>query len=237
MKPFRLAFALAALTVGSALADQRPFVWTYGSDMMARGQTEVEHYTTLASPDWTRRAANMKATHQIELEIGMNDWFDFAIYQVLSQQAGQDTHWDGMKLRGRFRISDDVRWFRPVFYAETKLDATLSEPEYEFKLLLERELSGFTFALNPIVELEEDETEFKLAAGIAYALSKTFSFGAELRNSEYGTWVGPTISHGKPGLYTALGAAWSLDDPEGGKPSHEIRLIIGIELKGKTYKY
>lgn len=233
----RTALTLMMATASSVLADQRPFVWTYGSDMMKRGQTEVEHYTTLASSDWSDRENNLKSTHQIELEVGMNQRFDFAIYQVLSQEAGQEARWEGMKLRGRYRLSDSRDWFRPVLYAETKLDALLAEPEYEFKLLLERQFGDFTLALNPICEIEADESEFEFAAGLSYEVGSLLGVGMEVRSSEYGTWIGPTISHGGPGLYTALGAAWSLDDPRDGKPSHEFRLIVGVELQRERLKY
>ncbi len=233
MQLIRTHFLLIALAASVAWADQRPFVWTYGSDMMDRGQAELETYTTFSSPDWSQRDQNMKATHQFELEFGMNQHFDFAIYQVISQMAGGDAHWDGMKLRARYKLSDNPRWWHPIAYVETKLDETLSELEYELKLLLEKNISRFTFAVNPILEIKEEEQEFEFAAGLSYELGKLWAIGAEVKSSEYGTWVGPTISHGGKSMYMALGGGWSLDDPKEGKPSHQFRLIIGVQLKDR----
>jgi hypothetical protein len=236
MRGFLWAASLL-LAASSSNADQRPFVWTYGSDIMGRGQTEVESYTTLSSPSWPEREQNLTATHQIELEVGMGHRFDFAVYQVIKQHAGDAAYWDGMKLRARYRLFEDDRWLSPVIYAESKHDASFDETEYEFKILLEKEWKGWTFAVNPILEVEEGESEVEITAGAAYKLGRFLNLGAEIRNSEYGTWIGPTISHGAPGIYTALGASWALDDPSDGKPSHEIRLIIGIELREARYEY
>lgn len=69
-------------------SDQRIYVWTYEYKTMHRGEAEFEHYFTLSTPKLDKMEGQTSVEHQLELEVGMTDHFDFAIYQVLKQNPG-----------------------------------------------------------------------------------------------------------------------------------------------------
>ena len=68
------------------LADQRHFVWTYEYKTVSRGEVEFEHYYTTSYPSSSDLSEDIKIGHQLELEIGMNDRYDFAIYHQFEQK-------------------------------------------------------------------------------------------------------------------------------------------------------
>lgn len=229
----RLAFAAAALVLSAnTWADQRPWVWTYGSAMMKPGEAELEHYLTVQSPDWAKRETNLKTVHQAELEIGMSDRLDAAVYQVFSRTPGAPLDWDGFKVRLRYCLLPDAQAFaHPILYLEHKNNSTLSETVWEAKLLLTQTFGPIDLAVNPVVEFEEDETEFELVAGFSVPLLDHLRLGGELRASEESLFLGPTLAHGGDGLWMALGAGWRLDEADLGDTTHEVRLIMGVQVK------
>jgi len=83
----------------AAFADQRFYVWTYEYKILERGRGEVEDYFTLSTPDMGHVEGTMAAEHQLELEVGMTERYDFAIHQVFKQNPGQSLKYEGFKLR------------------------------------------------------------------------------------------------------------------------------------------
>lgn len=216
----------------SSFADQRPWVWTYGSAMMHPGEAEFEHYMTMQSPDWTRREHNLKTVHQAEVEIGMTERLDAAVYQVFSRTPGDPLDWDGYKLRLRWRLSEEAASFgRPILYLEHANNATLTESGWEAKLLLSQPFGPLEVAVNPVVEFEGGETELAVNGGFSLATPHSLRLGGELRASEGGVYAGPTLSHGGPGLWSALGVVWRLGEADPGELTHQVRLILGVQVK------
>jgi len=77
---------LAIISIASFCnADQRFFVWTYEYKTVDRGEVEFEHYYTTSHPNLLELSNDIKIGHQFELEIGMNERFDFAIYHQFEQ--------------------------------------------------------------------------------------------------------------------------------------------------------
>ena len=66
-------------------ADQRHFVWTYEYKTVSQGEAEFEHYYTTIYPNSSELSENLIINHQFEIEIGMNDRFDFAFYHQFEQ--------------------------------------------------------------------------------------------------------------------------------------------------------
>ena len=227
--PLLLGITLSCV---GANADQRPWVWTYGSAMMHPGEAEFEHYTTLQSPDWTRREHNLKTVHQAEVEIGMAERLDAAVYQVFSRTPGAPLDWDGYKLRLRWRLTENAASFgRPILYLEHANNATLTESGWEAKLLLSQPFGPLEVAVNPVVEFEGGETEFAVNGGFSLATLHSLRLGGELRASEGGVYAGPTLSHGGAGLWSALGVVWRLGEADPGETTHQVRLILGVRVK------
>ena len=78
---------IAIITMATfCIADQRFFVWTYEYKTVDRGEVEFEHYYTTSHPNLLELSNDIKIGHQFELEIGMNERFDFAIYHQLEQK-------------------------------------------------------------------------------------------------------------------------------------------------------
>ncbi len=220
-----------------AHADRRSYVWTYEYLTVERGHAEVESYTTFSSPNINHLEGTTTTEHQVELEIGMTDRFDFAIYQIFSQAPESPMQYNGYKLRSRYRLGEKGQYLLdPLLYFEYKGKSDFSEHELEGKLILAKDMGKFNVALNPIFEFareaEEKEWEFEpaYAAGIRYHVRRLLNIGLEAKGSGDGHYLGPVIAHGRHNLWMALGSAFKISDIEDGKSEFQIRLLLGIGL-------
>jgi len=230
---FLIFSAIFFLSAGRAIADNRSYVWTYEYLTLSRGEAEIEWYMTLSTPNRRHMKGTVSTQHKIELEVGMTDRFDFAVYQVFSQAPGSQLSYDGYQLRARYRIGEKGDFFLDLLiYLEYGGVPDFSEHVIEAKLILARDFGRFNLALNPIVEHEiadENETELEYAAGIRYEVSRLFRVGVEAKGGEGGHYLGPVISHG--GRYwVAFGSAFNVGPVDPGKPQLELRLLMGIGL-------
>jgi len=228
-----LSVSLVICSPGDVFADNRSYVWTYEYMTLQRGEAEIESYFTLSSLDRNRMSGNTVAEHRYELEVGMTDRFDFAIYQIFSQAPGEGLVYDGFQLRGRYRIGEKGEYFLdPLLYVEYKGVPDFSENALETKLILARDFGRWNIALNPIAEFEfgqDRKVEFEYAAGVRYNISGLLRFGIEAKGSEDGHYVGPVISHGGK-YWVAVGSALNVGNVEAGRPELELRMILGIGL-------
>jgi len=232
--PAGCLFSTLILFAAPAQADWRSFVWTYEYKIQERGTAEFEDYFTLASPEMDRMKGITTVEHQFELEIGMDDRYDFAIYQVFRQAPGESFEYEGFKLRNRFILAEKGAFvFDPLLYVEYIGKPDFSEHEIEFKLIAERDIGDLILAVNPILSLEkgdEWESDPGYAAGLSYEVTPLLRAGIEFKGSEAGHFIGPVISHGQPNLWAALGAAFGYADIESGRPEVQIRLLLGVGL-------
>lgn len=233
---FIIAVIIAGLvSLNVVKADHRSYVWTYEYQVLKAGEAEFEQYTTFSSPDIDSFKTMGSAELNFELEVGMNNRFDFAIYQVFKQNAGNGLSYDGFKLRGRYKFFEKDEFFvNPLIYVEYKGNQSFSEHEFETKLVLGKDFGDFNISLNPYFEYayEGKEWEFtpKYAAGLCYHISSLFSFGLEAAGEKSGNYLGPTISHGNQDLWITLGSLFKLGNVDTGKPEFQIRMIIGVGL-------
>ena len=218
-----------------SLADQRFYVWTYEYKTVEKGGAEVENYFTLSTPDIGHIKGTTSSEHQIELEVGMTERFDFSIYQIFNQDPGGGLKYKGFKLRSRYKIGKKGNYILdPLIYLEYKGKPDFSEHGIEFKLILARDMGRFNVSLNPIFEFErEDEWEFEpaYAIGASYEISQLLRVGLEAKGSEYGHYLGPVISHGREDLWVTLGSAVKIGGVEEGKPEFQIRMLLGVGVK------
>ncbi len=238
MKKVAFVLAHAALTLfilhSVCLADRRAYVWTYEYMTLPRGGAELESYTTLSTPDADTFKGITSTEQQLELEVGMTDRFDFAIYQVFGQKPGSDLRYEGFKFRARYRFGEKNMYaLDPLVYVEYKGKPDFSEHGMELKLVLAKDVGNLNFALNPIVEIEEEddkwETELEYAAGLSYGLADgLLRLGVEAKGSEHGHYLGPVVSHGREHAWVALGSAVKISDIDAGNPELQIRMIVGV---------
>lgn len=215
-----------------SFADKRSYVWTYEYKAMVKGKAEVEYYFTLSTPDIEHIEDTMASEHQIELEVGMTQRFDFAIYQIFNQNPGEGFKYEGFKLRSRYKIGEKGRYILdPLLYLEYKGKPDFSEHGIESKLILAKDIGRFNLALNSIFEFErENEWEFELkyAVGTSYKIGRLLRVGLEAKGSKNGNYIGPVISHGRGNLWMTLGSAFKIGEIKGGKPEFQIRMLLGV---------
>ena len=218
--------------IAFCIADQRHFVWTYEYKIVNRGEVEFEHYYTTSYPNSSDLSDSMSVGHQLELEIGMNKRFDFAVYHQFEQN--DRLNYKGYKLRGRYRVGEQNQYLLdPLLYIEYHGKPDFSKHDIESKLILAKETNRFIVAFNPVLEIEigENEIEIEYAAGLTYKLNKLFHAGIELKGNENGNYFGPTISHGTHDIWFSLGTALAIGEVKNNKPEMEIRMIMGVGLK------
>ena len=216
------------------LADQRYFVWTYEYKTVSQGEAEFEHYYTTSYPNSNDLSERTITNHQLELEIGMNERFDFAIYHQFEQQDAME--YTGYKLRGRYRMGEQNKYLLdPLLYLEYHGKPDFLEHGIETKLILAKETDRLIVAFNPVLEIEIEDSDNKIeteyAAGLTYKLNKLFYAGIEIKGSEYGHYYGPTISHGTHDVWFSIGTAFVMGTVKENKPEMEIRMIMGVGLK------
>ena len=216
-------------------ADNRSYVWTYEYQTMNRGEAEIEHYTTFTSPNRDSLTGTVTTEHNVEIEVGMTDHFDFSFYQNFKQNPGESLEYSGYKLRGRLRIGEKGQFlFDPLLYFEYKGKPDFSEHGLEGKLIAAKDFGAVNIALNPVFEWEYADDEWgnkiKLNAGVRYNIHPLFKAGIEFRTSESGSYIGPTISHGKDRFWFAIGTLRNIGDVDDGNPEYMARLIMGLVL-------
>ena len=108
-----IIFIMLIITTFS-IADQRHFVWTYEYKTVMRGEVEFEHYYTTSYPNSSYLSNGTTVGHQLELEIGMNERFDFAVYHQFEQK--NNLIYNGYKLRGRYRFVNKTSIFLTPYY-------------------------------------------------------------------------------------------------------------------------
>lgn len=230
-----LAVMIMLLSSVRVMADWRSYVWTYEYQTIERGGAEFESYLTLSTPESDRMSGITTAEHQFELEVGMTDRFDFAIYQVFKQPPGETLEYDEYKLRGRYRFGEKGAFaLDPLIYLEYIGKPDFSAHEFELKLILARDFDKFNFAANPRIEFasEDDdwETELGYAAGATYRLTNFLKAGVEAKGNDKGHYIGPVISHGRHDLWATLGTAFAVSHVDDNRPKFQARLLLGVGL-------
>ncbi len=223
--------ALTSIIMG----DNRSYVWTYEYKTMERGKAEFEHYLTFKAPKMDSLAGSVTTVHNIEFEFGMNDKFDFSIYQNFEQPADGAFQYSGYKLRARYKFGEKNQYLMdPLLYFEYKGKPDFIKHVLEGKLILAKDYGSFNYAINPVFEIEyedgEQEHEFKYNAGSCYKINKLLSIGLEIKGGKNGHYLGPVISHGKDTFWVALGSAFAITEIINNKPEIMLRMILGIHL-------
>jgi hypothetical protein len=191
-----LAGCVAALSLApGALANPHPLPYSYPYQTLPQGKVEVEEIADLVpmkvareKEDGTRDAVTaLRSQLQTELELGVHDRLELALYFSFHQSATADTpamRFDGLKQRLRYRFAEEGDW--PVdtgLYFEVA--EFYNEVELEEKVLLSKRFGYLTTVCNLWVEQEYyfQEQQWKLiynpTLGATYELSPNFMLGLE----------------------------------------------------------
>lgn len=230
-----LGAALAAAPI-SASADPRSFVWNYEYLTMNAGTAELEYYSTTEVAD-TDKPAVASWKQQLELEYGLTDHTDLALYQQFTQSNTATTKtfkYDGMKLRLRHRLkeSGDLP-LDTLLYAEYKRDTNLdTQGAMEAKVILAKNYSDLRLTYNQVAEfpLEKlSDAKHSFYAGASWAFNSVLRAGVEGKgvyaSGEY--YAGPTLALRDPSLklWANIGYLAGLN---GLSKDAQTRLLIGV---------
>lgn len=214
---------------GTANADQRSYVWTYEYLTLNKGSTEFEYYLTSKTTD-DSRSGDTDYQHQLELEYGITDRWDIALYQVLTQADGESLKYGGFKVRTRYRFGERGEFFvDPLVYLEyqSKVD---DADVFEGKVILSKDIGQLNISYNQIIETEIDgdgEVEHGYAFGVSYPIHPAVSIAVESKgNYTEGTYaIGPTLSWAGGRIWANIGLLFGINDKT---PDMQARFIIGI---------
>jgi hypothetical protein len=223
------AVTLLLVWATAALADQKGYVWTYDYSTLARESTEMELYQTAATRD-RKTSDTSDWTQQIEIEYGVTDRLDAALYQVFEQPASGAFTYEGFKLRLRYRIAEKDRLPVDVLLYAEHLESTSEDSEFEGKLVLAKDFGKWNIAYNQIFEQKYEggsSAENAYAAGISYEMTPAFGLGVEskgnFRDRTYA--AGPTLSWSGGRIWANIGAVFGLNNKT---MDREARLLMGI---------
>ena len=215
------AAALLAVPTASR-ADRRYYGETYNASTAPRGSLDVELWTTYYEPPGEASGAPHLWRHQLELETGITDRWDVAVYGVARQLEGKDLEFEAVKVETRYALAPPGAWpVDVVLYVEGQKTVVDEKPfSLEEKVILGKDLGRLNLSLNLVAEQEFEEGETKWegewAFGSSWELVPAVRLGAEafgtLEKEETapGTeevealaWAGPAVS-------LAWGRAWLL---------------------------
>ena len=238
------------LTVAAALlcaarparADRRTLIRAYEYMTQPQGNLEFELWNDVAAPQSGFPDATI--LHRLELEYGITDHWDAALYHVFETAPGAGTRFDSWRLESRYRLAEKgVLPVDTIVYLELERPADFAEAwEGEAKLILERNLTpAFALVANLVWEQQLFDAgafhAFEVDLGARYEISPALRLGAEIWNirettrgvTEKQYFAGPSLSVASSRFWLQLGAGFALkiDDAPGGT---FVRSVLGLNL-------
>lgn len=220
----------------AARADRRDFVRAYQYATQPEGNLEVEVWNDVDAP--TTGFPLAVVTPRIELEYGITDHWDIALYHVAEQLPGEAMHFDSWRLETRYRLAERGQWPVDVMlYLEGERPADFAEPwELEEKVILGRDFGRLQLVLNFVAEQKVlhagEGSLWEIDAGARWELTPALHLGAEYwtthSNVEGVTdYVGPSISWAFSRVWVQLGAGFGVGDNSG---ATFVRSVLGFNL-------
>jgi hypothetical protein len=200
----KILFIAAFMAAITAVAQDRIFTYTYQSNVLNKGQKELEVWTTLGT---ARQDYYRGLNHSLEFEIGLGKKLQTAFYlnygysSGISENNGNDVLLSensySFANEWKLKFSDPVaNKLGSAFYFEYALAP--AETELEGKLILDKQTGRLTHAFNLVGELglekefdsegnkieAETEKEYKLELnyGLSYKINERWYAGIELMN-------------------------------------------------------
>jgi len=233
--------ALLAMTIApAARADRRTMIRAYEYMTQPQGNLELEIWNDVDAPK--EGGFDQAATlHRVELEYGVTDNWDFALYHVFAQQPGASLKFDSWRLETRYRLFEkNVLPLDVELYLEGERPADFTAPwEIEEKLILEKDFGRFALVANFVAAQKimhlYDGHAWEVDAGARYELVPQLRLGAEfwtIQDTVAGVttgsyYAGPSISFATSKLWLQIGAGFGLGDTSG---ATFVRSVIGLNL-------
>lgn len=221
-------------------ADRRSFVRSYEYATQPQGNLEFELWNDVVRDGAWDAAATV---HRFELEYGITDHWDAALYHVFAQSPGAPFRFDSWRVETRYRLAEKGEWpIDVMLYFEVERPAAFNEPfETEQKLILEREFGRFALVANILGEQKflhaADKHLWEIDLGARYEVSPALRLAAETwtihettsgsTKSKY--FAGPSLSvaTGKFWLQIGVGFGLGIADTDS---AALIRSVLGFNL-------
>ncbi len=233
-----LALLLAA---PAARADRRTFIRAYEYATQPKGNLEFELWNDIEAPKSGFDDATL--THRIELEYGITDHWDLALYHVFASAPGESFHFDSWRLETRYRLAEKGEWpIDVMLYLEAERPGDFKAPwELEEKLILEKDFGALGLVANLVAEQKVlhagEGHNWEIDLGARYEVSPALRLGVEgwtvqetVAGNTAGAWfLGPTFSVATAKIWLQLGVGFGLGIG-GGDSTAMVRSVLGFNL-------
>ena len=235
------ALLAALLLAPAARADRRTMIRAYEYMTQPQGNLELEIWNDVEAPkDGGFDAAVV--TSRVELEYGITDHWDMALYHVFQQEPGASFKFDSWRLETRYRLFEqNVLPVDIILYLEAERPVDFSAPwEIEEKVILEKTFGRFALVGNIVGEQKPGHAgqgyAWEFDVGARYEVVPQLRLAAEFwtiretvgGNTEATYFLGPSISWATGKFWLQLGAGFGLGDESSG--STFVRSVLGINL-------
>jgi hypothetical protein len=236
--------ALLSAAAEQARADRRTMIRAYEFQTQPKGNLELELWNDIQAP---RSAfADSIVVTRVELEYGITDQWDTALYHVFAQGGPsaepQAFHFDSWRLESRYRLAEKGEWPVDVMiYGEIERPADFNEPfEVEEKLILEKDFGRFALVANLVGEQHLFRADlgrtWEVDFGARYELMPQIRVAAEFWTTHQfigpdvsrNYYLGPSISVATPKLWLQIGVGFGLDSAQ--DQQMQIRSVLGFNL-------
>lgn len=245
--------ALAALLVAlPARADRRTLIRAYEYQTQPKDNLELEIWNDLAVPKAdVGGIADTQITQRVELEYGLTDHWDIALYHVFTSggpKLASGDHpgfgFDSWRVETRYRFAEKNVWPVDVMvYFELERPANFEEGfEAEEKLILEKSFGRLALVSNLVAEqklLNGQGYAMELDLGARYEVAPQLRLGGEFwvtRDISRGgvsdtqAFVGPSISFAAPRFWLQLGTGFGLTGVADTETRAFVRSVLGFNL-------
>ena len=234
-----LSILASALVAKEARADRRTLIRAYEYMTQPQGNLELEIWNDVEAPK-VGGFDQAATVHRIELEYGLTDHWDLALYHVFAQEPTAAFRFDSWRVETRYRLFEkNVLPVDIELYLEVERPATFTEPwEVEEKVILEKELGAFALVANLVAEQKLRSGaghEWEVDVGARYEVVPQLRLGAEFWTiqetaggaTEGSYFVGPSVSWASSKIWLQLGAGFGVGDSSG---ATFVRSVLGINL-------
>jgi len=218
-----IVFGLTGMIL--AQAQDRIFTYTYQSNVLNKGQNELESWHTIRTG---RDDFYLRYDNRTEYEIGLGSNLQTAFYLNLGSKTVTITSDSikslstsnnlGFSNEWKFKLLDPVANVMGLaLYGEVGIST--DEIEVEGKIIVDKKIGIFTIAFNGVYEQEfapeyknqelEWETEQKLDGYLAFACFLGSGFHLTQENAIKNVFDGGQIAHSA--LYSGIGFSYSMD--------------------------
>lgn len=221
-----------------AHADRRAFTQTYEYMTMPENDTEVELYS-----DQARVAHAHEFGLELEIEHGITERWDAALYAVFSQGQDSALRFDAAQLETRYRFAERGDWPVDVeVYGEGAKDFGAQRYRGEGRVILERDFDKLAAVVNLVGEdtfgpdVATNQLELGWAGGLSYEAWPELKVGAESwgafdakDTSTLTAYAGPAVSWApSTSLWATLTPGFRVDDTAA--KDYDVRVAIGLHV-------